>query len=380
MLSKRKTFRKQLVANDLLLSKLQHRSHRVLPCCDAMASLPASAPSLPRAPTAIRKPEEAAASPPLPNLPPPAAPPRFPSLSDVGLGSAASAAAAVSNAATSAAPPPVERRRSVAEAADMWGSDIPAAGAGEEVDMFAPEPAIAPSEPVRAMREEWTRKAEEAAAAASASASASASTTARGKEAAPKGPGALASIIEKVKAMLKPKEKTPEELEREARIKAETKPALVKAKEAICKMPDPTLLFTLLLIAILLVHNVRPAALKTWTARILVPLTLVPTVAASALWRRTRVISLKPDEKILSAAAPFPNAGLLVTKGEKLRERESAVEKAEADLLAAQRKLEVQRKEVESRLPPHVDVAVDAATGSVRRTQGLEGGSSHVAA
>lgn len=175
------------------------------------------------------------------------------------------------------------------------------------------------------------------------------------------------SVLQKVMALFQPRKKSFTELEAEARAKAETKPALVKAQDAVCKLPDPTLLFLVLLIIILSIHVVRPVLLKTWLARILVPLSIVPTVVASTLWRRTRAISLKPDEKILSAAAPFPNAGLLVIKGEKLRQREAALAKAENELRQGQMTLEVMRKEVESRLPPHVDVNMDADTGEVRR-------------
>jgi hypothetical protein len=176
-----------------------------------------------------------------------------------------------------------------------------------------------------------------------------------------------AGLLEKLRDMLKPKPKTADELEAEVRVRAEAKPALVKAKEAICTFPNPTLLFMLLITAILLVFNTRPDLLKTWTARILVPVSLAPTVAATALWRRTRVISLKPDEKFLSAAAPFPNAGLLVTKGEKIRQREAVLAKAENELRMGQMKLEVMRKEVESRLPPDVTVHLDHRTGTVQR-------------
>jgi hypothetical protein len=179
--------------------------------------------------------------------------------------------------------------------------------------------------------------------------------------------GGTGGLLKKLRDLLKSKPKTTDELEAEARARAEAKPALVKAKEAICKLPDPTLLFMLLIAGILLVFNTRPELLKTWTARILVPVSLAPTVAATALWRRTRVISLKPDDKFLSAAAPFPNAGQLVTKGEKIRQREAALAKAENDLRIGQMKLEVMRKEVESRLPPDVTVHLDHRTGTVQR-------------
>jgi hypothetical protein len=175
----------------------------------------------------------------------------------------------------------------------------------------------------------------------------------------------VAGAIVKLKALFKTKEKSTEEREHEVRAAAEATPALVKAKEAVCKLPDPTLLFMALLSAILLVHGARPDALRTWAARVLVPLALAPTVVASALWRRTRVIWLKrEDGSLLSAAAPFPNAPLLVSKGQKLREREAALAKSEAELAAGQRRLEAQREDVRARLPPYLDIQADAGGDS----------------
>lgn len=135
-----------------------------------------------------------------------------------------------------------------------------------------------------------------------------------------------------------------------------TKPAIVKAKEAICKLPDPTLVFVLEASVILLIHALKPHILRTWPARLITPLILVPTVIATALWRRTTVIAV-PGRQILSVVKPIPNAGKVVSMGESLRARETALLEAEDNLRKGQMKLEVLRKEIEGKLPPQVSIA-----------------------
>lgn len=131
------------------------------------------------------------------------------------------------------------------------------------------------------------------------------------------------------------------------------KPLLVRGKELVCRLPDPTLAFVAVVFVVCIVAVWKPAALKTWAARILVPACLVPTVAASALWRRTRVISNVPEVPWF----PVPDAGRVVSKGESLRAREAAVILAEDEIRKGQMRLEVLRKEIEGRLPPQVSIA-----------------------
>lgn len=180
-------------------------------------------------------------------------------------------------------------------------------------------------------------------------------------DAAEKKPSFVANIIAKIKGLIAKKKpaEAAEDVTKRPPVEDATakKPALVKVKEAVCKMPDPTLVFVLEASAMLVLHIVRPALLRTWPARIIAPLLLVPTVAATALWRRTRVISLKPVPEYTSAAKPIPNAGKVVSMGESLRAREAALIKAEDDLRKGQMRLEVLRKEIEGRLPPQVSIA-----------------------
>lgn len=81
------------------------------------------------------------------------------------------------------------------------------------------------------------------------------------------------------------------------------------------------------------------------------PILLIPTVAATALWRRTTVTA-KPGRTILSIAKPIPNAEKVVIIGVKLRARENAVIAAEDKLRDGRVKLELMRKVIEARLPP----------------------------
>lgn len=285
-------------------------------------------PPLPRSPTILRRNAPSLSAPPPPPPPLSAAhrdlplPPRFPSMNDV-------------TPAWRAAPPDAPSPESVSVA---WERPLPDA------------PPSAPSDPDDV----------HSALAGTPGASADAPPDAPPE----KAPGVLAALAAKVKALLpaaKKKKKKPEAedaVKRPPRTPArEKKPPLVAAKELVCKMPDPTLVFVLEAALMLVLHLVRPACLRTWPARILAPLLLVPTVAATALWRPTRVISLKDVPEYTSAAKPIPNAGAVVSRGESLRARQAAVGRAEEELRMGQMRLEVLRKEIEGRLPPQVSIA-----------------------
>ena len=132
--------------------------------------------------------------------------------------------------------------------------------------------------------------------------------------------------------------------------------ALVRAKTIIRQLPDPTLAFVFEACVMLLLHSFCPHILKTWAARLLAPAVLVPTVAASALWRRTSVVAL-PGHTVLNAVKPIPNATKIVAQGEQLRARETALIRAEDDLRNDQLRLEMLRSEIEVRLPPQISIA-----------------------
>lgn len=132
--------------------------------------------------------------------------------------------------------------------------------------------------------------------------------------------------------------------------------ALVRAKTIIRQLPDPTLAFVFEACVMLLLHSFCPHVLKTWAARLLAPVVLVPTVAASALWRKTSVVAL-PGGAILNVVKPIPNATKIVAQGEQLRSREAALLQAEDDLRNDQLRLEMLRNEIEARLPPQISIA-----------------------
>ncbi|CAN8071494.1 unnamed protein product [Agarophyton chilense] len=155
-------------------------------------------------------------------------------------------------------------------------------------------------------------------------------------------------VFAKVVAMFKPNKNQLSETSEPA---SPSKPPLQKVKDIICKLPDPTLIFVLQASIILLLHTFVPHVLRSWPARIVIPLFLVPTVAATAFWRRTIVI-VKPGKSVLSIVKPVPNAGRVVSKGGTLRAREAAVIAAEEKVKEGQVRLEVLRKEIEARLPP----------------------------
>lgn len=130
-----------------------------------------------------------------------------------------------------------------------------------------------------------------------------------------------------------------------------------KLRKRISKFPDPTILFLLETMLLIAIHVMRPALLRTWLARAIVPAILVPTVAASALWRKT--IPKLTVHDLQSAAPPgvLPNAKRLVKKGIALRRREALLRQAEEELRRGQLRLEVLRKEIDSRLPSHISMA-----------------------
>lgn len=142
----------------------------------------------------------------------------------------------------------------------------------------------------------------------------------------------------------------------EQETKASKPSALQKAKTIVRKLPDPTQLFLLEVIIILVVNHVKSYWLQTWTARILVPLVLLPTVVAAALWAPTHIYA-QPNRTIHSPMKPIPDAASIVAKGEALRKREAAVCAAEEALRSGQLKLEVLRRDVEQKLPPAVTIA-----------------------
>ncbi|PXF44145.1 hypothetical protein BWQ96_06118 [Gracilariopsis chorda] len=167
--------------------------------------------------------------------------------------------------------------------------------------------------------------------------------------------GILANIL----ALLKRKKSGSEErdeLLQNVQNASPSKPPIQKVKEMVCNLPDPTLVFVLEASVILLIHAFAPHVLRSWPARIVVPLLLVPTVAATALWRRTVVIA-RPGTTILSLVKPIPNAGMVVNMGETLRAREVAVLAAEERVREGQMRLEMLRKEIEARLPPQESIA-----------------------
>lgn len=144
-------------------------------------------------------------------------------------------------------------------------------------------------------------------------------------------------------------------------------PLLQTLSKTLNTLPDPTLLFVLLSSLILLTHLTHPTLLRTWPLRVLTPLSLIPTVLAARLWRRTTLVSLTSTPGYTSAAKPVPNAALVVTQGEALRLRAGAAAMAERELRTGQMRLEVLRKEIEGRLPPTVSIAhllqAEAAAG-----------------
>lgn len=127
-------------------------------------------------------------------------------------------------------------------------------------------------------------------------------------------------------------------------------------RDIIRRMPDPTLLFLLEAAILLLLHTTQPHLLRTWAARLIAPAALVPTVAAAALWRPTRIVPV-PGRPVAPLGKPVPNAAKVVAVGETLRARERALLVAEDELRTGQLKLEVLRKEIERRLPPTVSIA-----------------------
>ena len=168
-------------------------------------------------------------------------------------------------------------------------------------------------------------------------------------------PPATTSFIAKIKALfVKKKPQSPQQPQQPPK---PTKSPITKAKELVCKLPDPTLIFVFQVSTILIIHTFKPAILRTWPARIIIPLLLIPNVIATALWRRTIVLPATPGKPIASIVKPIPDAAKVVTQGRLLRTRELALEKAEHQLSRDQAHLDQLRKTINGRLPPQLSIA-----------------------
>lgn len=105
-----------------------------------------------------------------------------------------------------------------------------------------------------------------------------------------------------------------------------------------------------------MIHTLRPDALRTWLARLMLPPALTVCVAAAAIWRPTTARFKRDDNTARDDGPPpgvLPDAHALVRYGAALRVRDAAVTAAEEELRRGQIRLEVLRKEIESRLPSH---------------------------
>lgn len=150
-----------------------------------------------------------------------------------------------------------------------------------------------------------------------------------------------------------------------------SKPSLLqRAKKIVCKMPNPTLFFIFEVCMVLALHVAKPHLLRTWVARIITPLCLIPTVVATALWRPTIITAATTamastaspvseqqqqqltQKDVQTPYRPIPNAKHIVKRGEALRLREASLLEKEQKLRDGTRQLEEMRRNIQLKLPP----------------------------
>lgn len=148
-----------------------------------------------------------------------------------------------------------------------------------------------------------------------------------------------------------------------------SKPSLLqRAKKIVCKLPNPILFFIFEVCTVLALHVAKPHVLRTWVARIITPLCLIPTVVATALWRPTIITAATAMASAASPASqeqqqqlqkdvqnpyrPIPNAKRIVKRSEALRLREASVLEKEQMLRDGTRQLDEMRRNIQLKLPP----------------------------
>lgn len=134
------------------------------------------------------------------------------------------------------------------------------------------------------------------------------------------------------------------------------KSAMDKVRGVVCGLPDPTLAFMVNTGVILMVHTVRPEALRGWSVRAVLMGMQVALVALVAVWRRTVVVDVVEVPGYVSRWRAIPNAHAMVKRGEMLRRREKEVRRREEEVKKGAFRLEMLRREIKARLPPQIRI------------------------
>lgn len=127
---------------------------------------------------------------------------------------------------------------------------------------------------------------------------------------------------------------------------------MASIRARIHKLPDPTHFFLFQVAVILALHSYKPEFLSTWIARLTLAPALVISVLTAAIWRRPTASTTSGNSgKGGLPLGVVPDAHALVKRGKFLRKRDAEVARSEADVRKGQLRLEMLRKEIESRLP-----------------------------
>lgn len=126
---------------------------------------------------------------------------------------------------------------------------------------------------------------------------------------------------------------------------------MASLRARIHKLPDPTHFFLFQVALILALRSYKPDFLTTWIARLTLAPALVASVLTAAIWRRPTCAYKENGSTSKLPPGVVPNAYGIVKRGQLLRKRDAEVAKSEADVRKGQVRLEMLRKEIESRLP-----------------------------
>ncbi|KAI0562216.1 chemotaxis protein CheA [Gracilaria domingensis] len=120
-------------------------------------------------------------------------------------------------------------------------------------------------------------------------------------------------------------------------------PPLEKASAIASRLPDPTVLFLALVLAVLLINRYRPHWFHSILVKIAVILSFLPLFALALLWRKTELFAqLREGRNPLS----HPAEHMLDDLEAELKAREDNVKKAQNTLNANRSKLDALRKEL----------------------------------
>lgn len=120
-------------------------------------------------------------------------------------------------------------------------------------------------------------------------------------------------------------------------------PGLEKASALATRLPNPVLLYLVLVLLVLIVAQARPHWLQPLIVKILVSFTFAPSFLLAALWKKTNLfVTLRKGQKLLS----HPAEHCMDAFEAELIDREERVRKAEEELKKNRAKLDALRKEL----------------------------------